>query len=479
MLKRRLVLVLVLSLGMVLAGKPEGINFYNQGQYEQALAELKYVALDGDPEAQTLVGMMYLKGQGTDKDPSLATYWFQEAAKQGNAPSERTLGEMYLAGNGLPQDDYQAAYWTRQAADQGDTAAQVTLGKLYLDGRGVERDVPGALELFQNAADHGSADAQYQLAQLYERGEGTVQDRAQALRWYRMAAASGQKAATEALRRLSPTSPSAPAIQPAAQAQASRPPTPAVPQGVSVVPPVKKRVALLIADQSYQDKSLDLTGPVNDARLIQASLVKAGFTVTVKTDLTLVQMNRDISSFLAGVDGNTVSLLYYSGHGVEIGGANYLIPTDFQLKPNLTATEAVAQGVDIAAFYARMPAQAEGSLNITILDACRNNPFKSRGLKGLGDGRDGLKTTGLTGGNGDGTVETFTAYAAASGQVAQDGVQNGPYATALAQQMTVPGQVLEVMFRNVRQEVARRTANAQIPTSYANISSEFIFVPAK
>ena len=386
---------------------------------------------------------------------------------------------MYLAGNGLPQNDYQAAYWMRQAVDQGDATVQVTLGKLHLDGRGVERDAPGALALFRNAADHGSADAQYQLAWLYERGEGTLQDRAQALRWYRTATASGQKAATEALQRLAPPSPPAPAVQPAAQAQVSRPPTLAVPQGVSVVPLLKKRVALLIADESYQDKSLDLTGPVNDARLIQASLVKAGFTVTVKTDLTLVQMNRDISSFLAGVDGNTVSLLYYSGHGVEIGGANYLIPTDFQMKPSLTTTEAVAQGVDIAAFYARMPAQAEGSLNITILDTCRNNPFKSRSLKGLGDGRDGLKTVGLTGGNGDGPVETFTAYAAASGQVAQDGVQNGPYVTALAQQMTVPGQVLEVMFRNVRQEVARRTANAQIPTSYATISSEFIFVPAK
>jgi len=162
--------------------------------------------------------------------------------------------------------------------------------------------------------------------------------------------------------------------------QPRNPSAPAAPLVTSAAPTVKKkRIALLIADQNYQDASLDLSGPINDARLIQASLVKAGFTVTVKTNLTLVQMNRDISSFLAGVDGNTVSLLYYSGHGVEIGGSNYLIPTDFQMKSDLTATEAVAEGVDIAAFYARMTAQAEGSLNITILDACRNNPFKSRG----------------------------------------------------------------------------------------------------
>ncbi|WP_188963442.1 caspase family protein [Deinococcus aquiradiocola] len=470
-------LSVLLGLGAALAGKQEGMEFYNKGQYEQALAELKDSVLgnDGDPEAQTLLGMMYLKGQGTEKDTVLATYWFQEAARQGNATAERTLGEMYLAGNGLPQDDYQAAYWTQQAADLGDAPAQVTLGKLRLDGRGVERDAHEAFRLFSLAAGHDDADAQYQLAQLYERGEGTAADREQALRWYRAASAGGLKAAAEALQRLSPATAPAPVVL-----QPRNPSVPASPLVTSAAPTVKKkRIALLIADQNYQDASLDLSGPINDARLIQASLVKAGFTVTVKTNLTLVQMNRDISSFLAGVDGNTVSLLYYSGHGVEIGGANYLIPADFQMRRGLTATEAVAQSVDIAAFYARMPAQAEGSLNITILDACRDNPFKSRGLKGLGDGRDGLKTIGLTGGNGDGTVETFTAYAAASGQVAQDGVQNGPYATALAQQMTVPGQVLEVMFRNVRQEVARRTANQQIPTSYANISSEFIFVPSK
>ena len=476
MTKRSIFLCIALLSGVAMAGKREGLDLYNRGQYAQALDELKGAALgsDGDPEAQALVGTIFLKGLGTEKDAIQAAYWFQEAATKGNAAGQRNLGEMYLAGNGLPQDDYQANYWTQQAAIQGDAIAQVTLGKLLLDGRGAKRNAQTAVRWFQQAADQGNADAQYQLAQLYERGEGTTQDQQQALRLYRTAAAAGQKAATEALQRLTPIS------TPMPKTQASSPPLLETPQGKPSVQTVqRKRVALLLADQSYQNKDLNLSGPINDANLIKGSLIKAGFSVTVKTNLTLVQMNREISSFLAGVDGITVSLLYYSGHGVEIGGANYLSPTDFQMKSSLTATEAVAQSVDIAAFYARMPAQAEGSLNITILDACRNNPFKTRGLKSLSDGRDGLKTVGLTGGNGDGTVETFTAYAAASGQVAQDGDQNGPYATVLAQQITVPGQVLEVMFRNVRQEVARRTANQQIPTSYANISSEFIFVPAK
>lgn len=454
---------LALLLTTASAGKTEGMDFYQRGQFEKALDELKWEAMNGDRESQLLVGTMYLRGQGTEKDASQAAYWFQEAAKQGDATAQTNLAELYLSGQGLPQDDGAALFQVQQAAAQGYAPAELILGRMYLDGRGIERDPQTALVWFKRAAEQKNPESQYQLAQLLERGEGTAKDNAQALYWYMAAATLGYKAASEALQRLNKTPP---------------PPPPTETERTSPTTQ-KKRVALLIANQDYRDKDLDLTGPINDAKLIEASLLKAGFKVTVKTNLNLVQMNRELSGFLADVDSNTVSLVYYSGHGVEIGGANYLIPTDFEMSSTLSGAQAAAQSVDIAAFYSRMNAEAQGSLNITILDACRNNPFKTRGLKGLSDGTGGLKAVSLPGGDGDGTIETFTAYAASSGQVAQDGVQNGPYATALAQQIGVPGQMLEVAFRNVRQEVAKRTANTQIPTSYANISSEFIFTPAK
>ena len=92
-------LSMLLGLSAALAGKQEGIDLYNRRQYAQAMDELRYAALgnDGDPEAQTLLGTMYLKGQGTEKDTSLATFWFQEAAKQGNATAERNLGGIGVA----------------------------------------------------------------------------------------------------------------------------------------------------------------------------------------------------------------------------------------------------------------------------------------------------------------------------------------------------------------------------------------------
>ena len=247
--KRSVFLCITLLLGVAVAGKREGLDFYNRGQYAQALNELKGAALgnDGDPEAQALMGTIFLKGLGTEKDAIQAAYWFQEAATKGNAAGQRNLGEIYLAGNGLPQDDYQANYWTQQAAIQGDAIAQVTLGKLLLDGRGAKRNAQTAVRWFQQAADQGNADAQYQLAQLYERGEGTTQDQQQALRLYRTAAAAGQKAAAEALQRLTSIGTLVP------KTQASSPPILVTPQGKPSVQTVqRKRVALLLADQSYQ-----------------------------------------------------------------------------------------------------------------------------------------------------------------------------------------------------------------------------------
>lgn len=477
---------LAVSLCTASAGKAEGLEYYTKGQYVQALEELTGPALTGDQESRRLVGLMYLKGLGTEKDPEKAAYWLQQAASQGDLIAQGTLGEMYLAGSGVPQDDHSAFYWGRQAAEQGYAPAQVLLGRLYLEGRSVERDPQMALSWFEQAAGQGHAEGQYGLAGLLERGEGTRKDEAQALRWYKAAADQGFKAALDAVQRLTGARPAPPVSTITPPISTPKITTPAAQAPATVVekttPTVqKKRVALLIANQDYRDKNLNLTGPINDAKLIQNSLLKAGFKVTLKTNLTQKDMNLAISSFLGSIDGNTVSLVYYSGHGIEIGGVNYLIPTDFRLTGDLTATQAAMQSVDIARLYADMEASAEGSLNITILDACRDNPFKSRGFKNLSV-QTGLKAVSVPGGNGDQNIETFTAYAAESGQVARDtlpGQPNGPYATVLARQIAVPGQVLEVMFRNVTQEVMRLTKNAQRPASYSNLVSEFIFTPGK
>lgn len=476
-----LAITALMALGSVgMAGKAEGMTQYQRGQYGVALYELEGVALQGDREASLLVGLMYLRGQGTEKNFEKAVYWLQEASRLGSAEAYGHLAEMYLAGTELPQSDQDAFYNADTAAKEGYVPAQLLLGKLYLEGRGIEQDASQAREWFTQAAAAGEAEAQYRLGQLSETGEGGNKDLSAALRWYKAAADKGYKAAAEALQRLgSPAAPApvavAPVVKPQTPGPAPRPPaTPTITQ--------KRRIALLIANQDYQQPIADLRGPGNDVNLLAKVLKDAGFQVISKTNLGLADMKREVTRFLDSVDGNTVSLLYYSGHGIEIEGKNYLLPTDLKMTPGMTANEAQELNFDLAATYARMTAKAEGSLNITILDACRDNPFKTSGVKGIGRTSGGLKGVDIPAGNGDSAIETFTAYAAESGQQAQDaGItqSNSPYAIALAEQIPVPGQVLEATFRKVREQVIRATLSAQKPMSYAGLTSEFFFTPKK
>jgi uncharacterized caspase-like protein len=131
-----------------------------------------------------------------------------------------------------------------------------------------------------------------------------------------------------------------------------------------------KRVALLIGNGQYQSTT-PLRNPTNDVELMRKTLVEAGFDeVEVATDVDLVGMRKALRSFEDKAQGSEVALLYYSGHGIEMNGTNYLIPTDAVLKSDRDVED-----------EALPMERAERSLNgatrlkLIILDACRNNPF--------------------------------------------------------------------------------------------------------
>lgn len=471
--------VTALLLGLLLgsavqADRATGLAYYQQGRYAAAFEELEAAAAQqSDPEAAWWVGTMYAEGKGTEKNPERAVHWLQQAANSGLAQAQGYLAQLYLTGEGVLPDEYRAYYNADLAAQKGDVPSQLLLGQLYLEGRGVEKDTGAALAWLQKAAEAQYPEAQYTLGQLLETGEGGKKDLTAALEWYTAAARGGYKAAAEALQRLG-HSQGQPVVQPLSAVMAkTAPPVTTTSQ--------KRRIALLIANQDYKGGVTPLTGPVNDVRLLEGVLQQAGFAVMTKTNLGLTDMKRELTRFLDGVDSQTVSLVYYSGHGVEIGGKNYLIPTDFEMNPNLSTSEAEELSLDIAAAYARMTAKAEGSLNITILDACRDNPFTASG-KSLLAGASNLKTVGVPAGGAGRTIETFTAYAAEIGQTAEDaknGQPNSPYALALAQHIPQVGQPLETVFRQVRAQVLEATKGKQRPATYSGLSSEFIFMPAQ
>jgi TPR repeat protein len=210
------------------------------------------------------------------------------------------------------------------------------------------------------------------------------------------------------------------------------------------------RVALIVGVSKYE-KVPALSNPAKDARLVQATLQKLGFQVTVLNDPTRVQLLEGIGAFEDAARGADAAVVYYAGHGAMIDGVNYLLPKD-ALATNKTALT----GTAIESAKLGQALVGATKVRLVILDACRNNPTASRSLGG--------NTRGLVRETGPSSTQVVTLMAAGPGEVAQDGSgANSPFATALTQGMTRPGMTVGELPSYVQAEVARMTENEQTP----------------
>lgn len=126
---------------------------------EENIPDIHQQAEQGNPKAQYQLGLMYLSGQGIQKDVKAAAKWYRKAAEQGNPEGQFGLGVLYFHGQGLPQDQQEAAKWYRKAAEQGNTDGQLGLGILYFMGKGVPQDDRQAYIWLSLAAAQGQKEA--------------------------------------------------------------------------------------------------------------------------------------------------------------------------------------------------------------------------------------------------------------------------------------------------------------------------------
>ncbi|MDP8314695.1 MAG: caspase family protein [Candidatus Celaenobacter antarcticus] len=217
------------------------------------------------------------------------------------------------------------------------------------------------------------------------------------------------------------------------------------------------RYALVIGNGHYE--GVYLRNPVNDANAMANALRELDFYVIQKTDLTKKQMLDVIWDFENNFSSEDICLFYYSGHGVQVNGINYLIP----LKANIMNERDVEfEAVALNRFMSNLE---KAKMNIVILDACRDNPYKGTKSTSKGLAQVTSKTDG-----------TFIAYATAPGNTAADGTgSNSPYTKHLIREMKVDGQEIEDVFKNVRIAVKDETNNAQIPWDSSCLTDEFIF----
>lgn len=239
-----------------------------------------------------------------------------------------------------------------------------------------------------------------------------------------------------------------------------------------------KRVALVIGVSAYENVPA-LPNPRNDAGAVAAAFGRLGFEVEYHPDPARADFGAILDRFEQALDGADIAILYYAGHSVQIDGVNYIAPKDTRL------TEVGDIGrylVNVSEITAAMDAKAR--VRITILDACRDNPFletarQSRELSGRGikvglsniSGPEVLNETA-----GADVYGSVIAYAAASGRTAADGAgDHSPYTQALLSFVEEPGLEIGQMFRNIAASVIKETDNAQQPEYLVRLTDEVYF----
>lgn len=225
------------------------------------------------------------------------------------------------------------------------------------------------------------------------------------------------------------------------------------------------RLALVIGQSAYRTVP-ELPNAANDAKGMAELLGNAGFTVTAAPNLSQNDMRQAISDFAGKVSASgadTVALVFYAGHGLQIDGENYLVPVD--LDPKREA-DIPLQGVrlnDLLNTLGALPTRAR----IFMLDACRNNPFPA--LSGAGHGLAIVDTKA-------GAPGSFISYSTSPGAEAEDGSgADSPYTTAALTVAKQPNIPIEEVFKRIRIAVAQSTDGRQIPWESSSLTTDFKF----
>ena len=227
------------------------------------------------------------------------------------------------------------------------------------------------------------------------------------------------------------------------------------------------RAALVIGNASYRNVAA-LPNPVNDAADVAGALRGLGFDVTELTNASFDQMRRGIIAFGRQARGADMAVVYFAGHGMELGGQNWLIPIDAELRTDI---DAEAEAVSLR-FVMEQVAGAK-RLGLVILDACRNNPFAARMQRTSATRavERGLSRVEPTGDN------VAVVYAAKDGTTADDGRgRNSPFTTALLRHLATPGLDVRFLFASVRDDVMAATHGQQQPFIYQSLPRAEIFL---
>lgn len=240
----------------------------------------------------------------------------------------------------------------------------------------------------------------------------------------------------------------------------------------------EKRVGLIIGNDSYTEVPV-LAKAVADARAMEAKLSSVGFETVLAVDVSRREMNRAIARFTNMLEPGDTAMVFYAGHGVEISGENYLLPTDIIAPASGEQDVVASESIALSELLDRVR-RTGARTTIAIIDACRDNPFEAATGRSLG------RTRGL--GRIAAPEGTFVMFSAGAGQLALDGLnetdpnENSVFTRMLLPKLDQPGLELRNLIAELRVEVrdlAKTQNHNQFPAYYDELLGDFYFKTAR
>jgi uncharacterized caspase-like protein len=233
----------------------------------------------------------------------------------------------------------------------------------------------------------------------------------------------------------------------------------------------EKRVAFVVGNGAYKNVA-QLPNPPVDAKAMAAVLRNVGFDVVEGTNLTRDAMTEKLLDFGKKTQGADVAIFFYAGHGIAIGGTNYLLPVDADIKSEMDVKLGAAINIDLTLDQTMNDAKVK----LVFLDACRDNPFAAK-IKSTATRSVSVQTGLAEMKSGEGTL---IAFATGPGQTALDGQEgnNSPFTRALIDHITKPGVEIQQAMTQVRAQVNEETNKGQLPWGHTNLIGEVYLNPA-
>ena len=238
----------------------------------------------------------------------------------------------------------------------------------------------------------------------------------------------------------------------------------------SIAQPRETRLALVIGNSGYVNLP-KLSNPMNDARAVADALEKMGYQTSLLLDASEQKIRREVRQFAGDSTKADVALVFYAGHGAQVNGNNYLLPTDMDIPRTVDIQFSGLKVDDLVNSIA-------SNTKIVFLDACRDNPVLFKNIvKGRGSSPAGLAPASSSNFEQKSGGGVFIAYATDAGAVADDGNgSHSPFTQALLRNIQKPISI-DDMFSFVTKEVRLVTKNAQRPYKYASLENIVCVAP--